>query len=61
MKTELSSIRLYYHINTVKCLFQVLLTPLADSTVVPSAKMNCRLWVTVHFALGNLFSELELV
>ena len=29
---------------------QVLSTPWADSTVVPSAKVNCRPWVTVPFA-----------
>ena len=31
----------------------VLSTPWADSTVVLSAKLNCRPWVTVHFALGT--------
>ena len=32
---------------------QVLSTPWADSTVVLSAKVNCRPWVTVHFAQGT--------
>ena len=32
---------------------QVMSTPWADSTVVLSAKVNCRPWVTVHFALGT--------
>ena len=32
---------------------QVLSTPWADSTVVLSAKLKCRPWVTVHFAQGT--------
>ena len=28
-------------------------TPWADSIVVLSAKVNCRPWVTVHFAQGT--------
>ena len=31
----------------------VLSNPWDDSTVVPCAKMNCRPWVTVYFALGT--------
>ena len=34
-------------------IFQVLSTIRADSTVVPSAKVNFRPWVTVHFAQGT--------
>ena len=32
---------------------EVLSIPWADSTVVPSAKVNCRPWVTGHFAQGT--------
>ena len=31
-------------------------TPWADSIVVLSAKVNCRPWVTVHFAQGTCTS-----
>ena len=32
---------------------QVLSTPWDDSTVVLSAKVNCRQWVPVYFAIGT--------
>ena len=41
---------------------QALLTPVVDSTVVLSAKVNCMPWVTVHFCTGSLvFLVLESV
>ena len=41
--------------------FQVLPTPYADSTVVPSTKVNGRPWVTANFAPGISVSKQELV
>ena len=32
-------------------------TPCSDSTVVLSAKVNCRPWVTVHFAQSTFFKK----
>ena len=34
--------------------------PWTDSTVMPVAKVNCRLWVTVHFALVSSFLRNEI-